>query len=63
MLEPLGAAVPATRVLRLSSPPVNSLSLEVLQDLASSIAEGRARPRVPRSCARFWGERSLQCGP
>ena len=44
VLEPLGAAVPATRVLRLSSPPVNSLSLEVLQDLASSIAEAEHDP-------------------
>ena len=39
VLEPLDVLAPATRVLRLQRPPVNSLSLEVLVSFADSLAE------------------------
>ena len=41
-LEPLGVLAPHTRVLRLQSRPVNSLSLEVLRSLLASLDEAEA---------------------
>jgi len=42
VLEPLDVLAPATRVLRLQRPPVNSLSLEALSSLADSLAEAES---------------------
>ena len=42
MLEPVDELAPATRVLRLQRPPVNSLSLEVLSSFADSLAEAES---------------------
>ena len=39
VLEPLDVLAPATRVLRLQRPPVNSLNLELLASFADSLAE------------------------
>ena len=44
VLEPISIAAPATRVLRMNRPPVNSLSLELLEDMATTIAEAEADP-------------------
>ena len=39
VLEPLDVLAPATRVLRMQRPPVNSLNLELLASFADSLAE------------------------
>jgi hypothetical protein len=41
-LEGLGELAPATRVLRMARPPVNSMSLELLSSLRDSIAAAEA---------------------
>jgi len=43
-LEPVDVLAPATRVLRMQRPPVNSLSLEVLSSFAESLAEAESDP-------------------
>ena len=42
VLEPIDVLAPATRILRLQRPPVNSLSLEVLSSFADSLAEAES---------------------
>lgn len=42
VLEPVDELAPATRILRLTKPPVNSMNLELLQSICASIAEAEA---------------------
>lgn len=44
VLEPVDVLAPATRILRMQRPPVNSLSLELLSSFADSLAEAESDP-------------------